>query len=385
MDDDAAVFLLRTGEEARHIDERHDRNVEGVAETDETGTLARGVDVKHTGQVFRLVGHDTDGRAAEAGKAHDEVLRIVLVDFEELAVVHDGADDFVHVVRGVRAVGDDLVEGVLFTVDRVFGRDIRGLFHVVLREIAHQLTDGGDGVFLGSGLELGHAALGSVDGSTAEFLLRHVLAEHLLDDGRTGQEHIRGTFRHDDEVGQSGGVNRTAGARAEDCGDLRNHARGEDVALKDLGVAGQGVHTFLDTGAARVVEADARGTVLHGHVHHLADLLGQGLGQGAADHGEVLCEDIDQTAGDRAVTGHHTVAQVGFLLHAEVVAAVGHEHVEFFEATLVEEHVDALASRVFPFGVLAVDTFLAAAHASFLPEFDKLLYFFKLLAHIGLV
>ena len=224
-----------------------------------------------------------------------------------------------------------------------------------------------------------------MDGSTAEFLLRHVLAEHLLDDGRTGQEHIRGTFRHDDEVGQGRGVHGTTGARAEDGGDLRHHAGGEDVALEDLGVAGQGVDAFLDTGAARVVEADARGTVLHGHVHHLADLLGQGLGERATDHGEVLREDIDKTAGDRAVTGHDTVAQVGLLFHAEVVAAVGHEHVEFFEATLVEQHVDAFARGVFAFGVLAVNAFLAAAHASFLPEFDKLLYFFKLLAHIGLV
>ncbi len=140
-----------------------------------------------------------------------------------------------------------------------------------------------------------------------------------------------------------------------------------------------------DTGAARVVEADARGTVLHGHVHHLADLLGQGLGERAADHGEVLREDIDQTAGDRTVTGHDTVAQIRLLLHAEVVAPVGHEHVEFFEAALVEEHVDAFTRGVFAFGVLAVNAFLAAAHASFLSQFDKLLYFFKLLAHIGLV
>ena len=40
MGDDAAVFLLCSAEEARHIDQCHERNVECVAETYEARCLA---------------------------------------------------------------------------------------------------------------------------------------------------------------------------------------------------------------------------------------------------------------------------------------------------------------------------------------------------------
>ena len=48
------------------------------------------------------------------------------------------------------------------------------------------------------------------------------------------------------------------------------------VALEHVGIAAQGGNAFLDTGAARVIEADNRGTDLHRLVHNLADLLGFG-------------------------------------------------------------------------------------------------------------
>ncbi len=71
MEDNAVVFLACTREEARHVDECHQRNVEGVAETYETRALAGCVAVEYTGQVFGLVGHDADALAVHAGKAYD--------------------------------------------------------------------------------------------------------------------------------------------------------------------------------------------------------------------------------------------------------------------------------------------------------------------------
>ena len=72
--------------------------------------LIDGVDVEAAGETCRLVGDDADRPAVEAREADDDVLRVVLVDLEELAVVDDRADDLLDVVRLVRLGRDDRVE-----------------------------------------------------------------------------------------------------------------------------------------------------------------------------------------------------------------------------------------------------------------------------------
>ena len=78
MEDDAALLLRGAGQEAGHVDERDDRDVEGVAEADEARGLDRGVDVEDAGERARVVGDDADGMAAEPGEAADDVLRPAL-------------------------------------------------------------------------------------------------------------------------------------------------------------------------------------------------------------------------------------------------------------------------------------------------------------------
>ncbi len=165
----------------------------------------------------------------------------------------------------------------------------------------------------------------------AEGFLAHVFSGHGLDHFRSGKEHVADTFGHDGKVGEGGGVDRAAGTGAENSGDLGDHAGCHDVALEDFSVTCQCVDTFLDACAAGVVETDDGSTHLHGHVHYFAYFQGHGFRQGAAEHGEVLCEYINQATVDSAVAGHHAVARVAFLFLSEVGAAVAHEHVEFFE------------------------------------------------------
>ena len=83
--------------------------------------------------------------------------------------------------------------------------------------------------------------------------------------------------------------------------------------------------------------------------------------QRAAEHGEVLAEDEDQPAVDRAVAGDHAVARDLLLLHAEIGAAMLDEHVPFLEGAGVEQQLDALAGGELALGVLGVDAALAAA------------------------
>ena len=134
---------------------------------------------------------------------------------------------------------------------------------------------------------------------TTQVLLVHILAGDGLHHLRSGKEHVRGVLHHQGEVGEGGGVDSTAGARTEDSGNLWNHARCEDIALEDLSIASEGVDAFLDTCATRVVDADDGCAHLHTHVHYLADLLCHGLGERATIHGEVLCEDVHQSAINR--------------------------------------------------------------------------------------
>ena len=48
-----------------------------------------GVDVEHAGQKRRLVGDDADRPAVEPREADDDVLGVVLLHLEEVAVVDD--------------------------------------------------------------------------------------------------------------------------------------------------------------------------------------------------------------------------------------------------------------------------------------------------------
>ena len=119
MEDDSVVLLACAWEESWYIDERDDRNVERVAETNEAGTLAAGVNVEHTGIYRWLVGHDTYALTVEAGEADDDVACELWLYLEELAIVNNASNHLVHVVSLVAVVRDDLVESVLKTVDRV--------------------------------------------------------------------------------------------------------------------------------------------------------------------------------------------------------------------------------------------------------------------------
>ena len=143
------------------------------------------------------------------------------------------------------------------------------------------------------------------------------------------------------------------------------------VALEHLAVAAERGDALLDARAAGVEQADDRRARLHRHVLHLDDLLRVGLGQRAAEHGEVLGEQEHGAAVHGAPAGDHAVAGDFRLLHAEVAGAVLDEHVELLERALVEQQLDALARGQLAALVLRLDARLAAAEAGLLaPLFE---------------
>ncbi len=145
--------------------------------------------------------------------------------------------------------------------------------------------------------------------------------------------------------------------------DLRDDARRDHVALEHLAVTAERRDAFLDARAAGVEQADDRRPRLHRHVLDLDDLAGVGLRQRAAEHREVLGEDEDGAAVDRAPAGDDAVAGDFLRAHAELGRAVLDEHVELLERALVHQQVDALARGELAALVLRLDARRAAAFA----------------------
>ena len=336
-----------------------------------------------TGQVFGLVGYDTYRLSVEAGETDDDVLGVIALDFEELAIVDDGTNYLIHVIRTVGAIGDNLVERVFETVDGVVAGNEGSLFEVVLRDIADELANNSQCLFAVFGSKVSYTRFNRVNFGTTEGLLCYILARYGFHYLRAGEEHVGDTFGHDREVGQGRRIYGTTGAGTEDSRNLGNHTRSHDVTLENLGITGQGVDTLLDTGTTRVVEADTGRTHLHGHIHDLADFQGHRLGQRTAEYGKVLSEYINKAAFDRTVTGYDAVAQKRFLLLTEVGTSVSHKHIQLFEAAFVEELRNTLTSRIFTFLVLFIDGFLSTTQASLSAQLNQLLYFFKSIAHIS--
>ena len=208
------------------------------------------------------------------------------------------------------------------------------------------------------GDEMRDARLRRVRRRAAQVLEAHVLAGHGLHDVGSGDEHVRRALGHQHEVGDRGRVDRAAGARAHDQRNLRHDPGRLNVPPEDLRVARERDDTFLDPRAARVVDPDHGAAHLHGHVHHLADLLREDLRQRAAEHGEVLAEHADRTAEHRAVPRHDCVTPRSLVAHPELALAMAHEPVELDERARVDEQLDSLAGEELAALVLPRDRLL---------------------------
>ena len=203
-------------------------------------------------------------RAVEARESDDDVLGVVLVHLEEVAVIDDAGDDVFDVVGQVGLGGDDGVERFVGAVDGVGAGLARRVFEIVRGDEAEAARAPCETFGIVVGEEVGDAGFGVVGHGSAELVLGDLFVGDGLDDVGAGDEHVGGLIDHEDEVGDGGGVDRAAGAGSHDGGDLRDDAGGENVAQEDVGVAGERPHAFLNARAAGIVEADDGCADAHG-------------------------------------------------------------------------------------------------------------------------
>ena len=228
-------------------------------------------------------------------------------------------------------------------------------------------------------------ALAAVGIGTAQFLLVHLFVGHSLHHIGTGDEHMALLLHHEDEIGKRRRIARTAGARAENGRNLRNHSRSNGVLVEDGGISRNATHPFLDAGTSRVVEGNHRCPVAQGQLLHLLDLPCSRLAQRTAVDGKVVGIDIDQTSVNLSVATHNAIAWDMVLFHPEIGAMMNHQFVHFVERTLVEQGVDTFTCGHVAVGMLAFDAFDTTAQRSRLVEFLEFLILFHVNCFILLV
>ena len=117
--DHAAPFGVIAGVDARIVDDRVDRMVEGVTEGDEPAAFLACGDVECSGDGLGLVGDDADGPSTDRGERRDEVGRPVGVRLEQVAVVDNGANNVADVIGAVGRRRQDLVGVGRGPLDRI--------------------------------------------------------------------------------------------------------------------------------------------------------------------------------------------------------------------------------------------------------------------------
>ena len=253
MLDDPAKFLLRSGKKAGNVFKGQQRNVERIAEAHEARAFHRSVDIENPGEVGGLIADDTDGAAVEPGKTNDKIFRIVFVDLEEIAFVHDGMNHFLDVVRFLWVRRNKPVEGLIAAHGRIRRGPARRILEIVRRQKTHQLADHRQAIGVIASDEVGHAAFFVMRHRTAQLLLGHFLVRNGLDDVRAGHEHVRSLARHENKISDRRRIHRASGAGSHDRADLRDDAARKRVAQKNVGVARERGYAFLDARAAGII------------------------------------------------------------------------------------------------------------------------------------
>ena len=110
MTNNAGVFLVDARQVTRKVDKGDKRDIECIAEADKPGSLVGRIDIKHAGQVNRLVGDKTDRLAVHAAITDNQVLGEVLLNLEEFRSVSNSPDHVAYVIGQLGINRHDLID-----------------------------------------------------------------------------------------------------------------------------------------------------------------------------------------------------------------------------------------------------------------------------------
>ena len=125
------MLLVNARQEARHIEQNNERDIETVAEAYEARCLVRGVDVERACEVVGLVGHKAYGTSGEATETDYDILGKLRLYLKEILLVADGFDDVLNVIRHVGISRYHVVEFVTYAMQVIRSSTHGGILHIV--------------------------------------------------------------------------------------------------------------------------------------------------------------------------------------------------------------------------------------------------------------
>jgi hypothetical protein len=171
---DPLLLGLEPDREARLVRERHQREVEGVAELDQSDRLLACGHVRGPPEVHGVVGQDAHGIAVDARESRDARAPVPRCDLEEGTAVDDVLDDLVAVVGSAAIARDEGQELLIAPARVVAGFDPRRHLPDVARQIREETANHLERLRLVLGQVVDHAALLRVDLLAAELFLGDV-------------------------------------------------------------------------------------------------------------------------------------------------------------------------------------------------------------------
>ena len=308
--DHPTPFEVLAGVEARSVDERQQRQVEGVAEGDEAGALARSGDVESPGDAPGLVRHDADRSPAHRGEPGDQVGRPQGVQLEQVAVVDDATDDVAAVVGAVGRIGEHPIGLGRRSGDRIRARSDRRSGVGVVGQEPQDVGDDRLGLSGVLGDERGDSGGSLVDVGPAEFGAVDPDAGELPHHRRPRDEGV-GVAHHDDDVGESEHERRAGDGGAAHDHDRRDHSRTTRELARRCTPGVESRHALGQVGAARGQPHQQRQALLTAVAGGRGDGLPVGAGQRPCELPALRVDFDDAPTGEADRANPHEAAGAG--------------------------------------------------------------------------
>src|SRR5260370_5810494 len=158
----------------------------------------------------------------------------MFVDFKEVRVVHDGVNRVFDVVGLLRIVGDERVERFIATVNGIGRGAARRVVDVIGGKKAEQFANHSEAIGVVWCDEVRDARGGVVGHGAAEFLLGDFLVCDGFDDVWPSDKHVGSVPRHENKIGDGGGIHGAARAGGPESAVLSNEAACQTIEGKNV-------------------------------------------------------------------------------------------------------------------------------------------------------
>ena len=123
---------------------------------------------------------------------------------------------------------------------------------------------------------------------STQIIFRNFFVGYRLNYIRSRHKHIRSFIHHKNKISHGRRINGSTSTWTHDQRYLRNHTRGLNVAVKNLGVSGKSVHTFLDPRSPRVIYSNYWNFIGQSKIHDLTDFFCKSSTQGPTPASKIL-------------------------------------------------------------------------------------------------